>query len=130
MQPPLLRAAGVFIEYSTRRRQRRLGAACIAVMQAGVFAVLSPADALLDAERYGTPVHVEPPDHRGCPSQHNHLVCQVVRSLVSVTPTGRIAFTDIAATSVFTTDRPSGEVPAKSATFLIGAINPRGPPLA
>ncbi len=95
-----------------------------------MFAVLSPADALLDAERYGSPAHIELPDHRGCPAQHNHLVCQVVRSLVSVTPTGPIPFADIAATSVFTTDRPSGEVPAKSATFLIGAINPRGPPLA
>jgi len=99
-------------------------------MQVGVFAVVSPVDALLDAEQFGLRVHVESPDDRACSAQHSHLFCQVVRSLHSGVPTGRIAVADIRAPFVFTTDMPAGDVPAKSATFLIGAINSRGPPLA
>ena len=120
----------MFIERLTRRRPRRVGAACIAMMQIGVFAVLSPVDALLDAGQIASPVHVESPENRACAAQHNHLFCQVVRSLSSATPTGRIAVADTPAPSVFTTEGPRGDAPAKSATFLIGAINPRGPPLA
>ena len=121
----------MFIEqYSARRQQRRVGAACIALVQVGVSAVLFPADALLDAERIGSPVHIESPDERACAAQHSHLFCQIVRSMFSGMPTGRMAVGDVPAPSIFTIERPSGDAPAKSAIFLIGAIIPRGPPLA
>ncbi len=99
-------------------------------MQVGVVAVLSPADALLDAERLGAPVHVESPEKRNCTAHHSHLFCQVVRLLLSGTPAGRVAAADSPAPSFLAIDRPGGDAPARSATFLIGAISPRGPPLA
>lgn len=120
----------MFIQHSTRRRQRRVGAACIALVQVGVFAVLSSADALLDAERFGSPVHVESPENRACTAHHSHLFCQVVRLLLSGTPASRVAASDSPAPDFLTTDRPRGDAPAKIANFLIGAISPRGPPLA
>ena len=102
----------------------------MALVHISVFAVLSPADALLDAERIGLPAHMESPENRSCAAQHSHLFCQVVRSLLSATPAGRIALADLPAPSIFTAERRSGDDPAWSGTFLIGAINPRGPPLA
>ena len=120
----------MFIRDSTRRRRQRVGAVSVALMQIGVFAVVSPVDALLHAERFGLSAHVESPDDRACATQHNHLFCQVVRSLLSGIPASGIAVSHIPAPSIFTTDRPDGHVRAKSATFLIGAIIPRGPPVA
>lgn len=120
----------MFIENSTGRLRCRVLASCISLMQACVVAVVSHVDAMLDAERLSSPVHVESPESRDCAAQHNHLFCQVVRSLFSGPPTGRIAVAEIPAPCVSDTDRPAADVPGKSATFLIGAINPRGPPLA
>ena len=102
----------------------------MALVQIGAFAVLSPADALLDAVRIGLPVHVESPENSACEAQHSHLFCQLVRSLVSARSSGPVAAEEIPAPAVFTTEGPGADIPAKSATFLIGAINPRGPPLA
>lgn len=124
-----IEGARVFIEQSTRRRQLRVGAAFVALMQIGVFAVLSPADVIADAARFGLPAHVESPENRACAAHHGHFFCQVARSLPFGIPTGRIAAANLPAPSVFTIHRPGGHVPARSATFLIGAIVPRGPPL-
>lgn len=120
----------MFIENSTHRLRLRVLASCISLMQVCVVTVVLPVDALLDAERFSSPVHVESPESRDCAAQHNHLFCQVVRSLFSGPPTGRIAVAEIPAPCVSHTDSPPADLPARSATFLIGAINPRGPPLA
>ena len=118
----------MFIKHAIRSRRRE--AAFIALVQIGAFAVLSPADALLDADRVGLPVHVESPENRACPAQHSHLFCQLVRSLVSAPPAVPVAVAGVPAPAAFTTEGPVGDIPPKSATFLIGAIIPRGPPLA
>ena len=120
----------MFTKHAVRPRRRRVEAAFIALVQIGAFMVLSPADALLDSHRIGLPVHVESPEDRSCGARHSDLFCQFVRSLVSARPSGPVAAEEIPAPAVFTSEGPGGDVPVKSATFLIGAINPRGPPFA
>ena len=58
-----------------------MGISCIATLQIGVSASLSPADAILDIERFGSPVHIESPENADCAVDHGHFFCQVVRSL-------------------------------------------------
>ena len=120
----------MLIKHAIRRRRRRVEATFIALVQIGAFGVLSLADALLDAHRIGLPVHVESPENRACAAQHSHLVCQLVRSMVSAPPADPDAVAEVPAPAAFTTERPGGDIPPNSATFLIGAIIPRGPPLA
>ena len=96
----------------------------------GVFAALPSADAMLDAERAASPVHVESPEHRTCASQHSHLFCQIVRSLLSGVPSGHVANAENPAPAVFAPQSPGVDLPARGAIFLIGAIVPRAPPFA
>lgn len=100
----------------------------LAALQLGVSGVLPVADAWLDAEPSSAPMHVESLDNEGCDAHHDHLFCQVVRSLavglLSPAPhSGRLA----------QPDEIDGLEHADCAVCRVelrpGAAQPRAPPL-
>lgn len=66
---------------------RRLGVLLLALLQMGAAGVQS-ADAILDAEGAALPTHLESHQSEDCGVQHDHLFCQVVRSLSAVAQRG------------------------------------------
>ena len=66
-----------------RERTLRVVGACLAALQVAAAAVLTPADALLDVDRYDWERHVAAPDAPDAAEHHGHHFCQAVRSLAT-----------------------------------------------
>ena len=109
---------------------RRVAAACLALFQIGSTSALTHADALLDAERMGTPAHVESPENSDCAIHHGHLFCQVVRSLFQATISHEVTTrtAPVSLIRVVKADREAHH--AKCAPILFGSVVPRGPPVS
>jgi len=120
----------LFFRRSTRWDLRRAGILCIATLQIGLSAVFSPADAILDIERFGSPVHVESPRNADCAVNHGHFFCQVVRSLSNAGVSGGITAPRIGAPPLRLSepDRAADCIP--TAPILVGSVIPRAPPAA
>lgn len=114
---------------STRWNLRRAGISCFATLQIGVSAGMPSADAILDGERFGSPIHVESPENTDCAVDHGHLFCQVVRSLskagishgITLSQTGEPPL------RVPEPDQAADRIP--STPILFGSVAPRAPPV-
>lgn len=120
----------MFFRQSSRWDLRRVGVSCVAAFQIGAAAGLGPADAILDIERFGSPVHVESPTNADCAVDHGHLFCQVVRSLSKAGIPHRITLSQETGPPVHLPepDREAGRAPV--ASVLTGSVIPRAPPVA
>jgi len=115
---------------STSRGAQAFGALFVSLLQLAAATALPAADAVLDAERVALPLHVESPHSESCPGSHDHLFCQVVRSLSAISAPQAIGeLQDLPAWLV-------GEGPRVDRTdatlrpSLRGPTSPRPPPLA
>lgn len=62
---------------------RRFGVLSLSLLQLAVFAGLPTADAVLEARGLSTVVHIEGENSEDCDAGHNHLMCQLTRTLSS-----------------------------------------------
>ncbi len=126
----LTRWLSLFVRHSGNKELWRAAVVCVALPQMVSTAALTHADALLDGERMGTPDHVESPDNSDCPVHHDHIFCQVVRSLAHASISRGIATEQgsVPPIRVVEADCESGE--ARGAPTLFGSAIPRGPPNA
>ena len=109
---------------------RRAGLSCLATLQIVASAGLGPADAILDIERFGAPLHVESPEGSDCGVGHGHLFCQVVRSLSKAgVPTG-ITLHQITEPPLRPPEPDRGMEQVAVAPILLGSSTPRAPPIA
>lgn len=106
---------------------RRLGVLALAVLHLGAAAVLPGVDARLDGGLLNAPIHVESPGTDDCPTHHDHLFCQVVRSFSAVEGTGRIGRLLEAMPSVAWLP-PNGAPVTAGPPPLAGPVGPRAPP--
>ncbi len=65
------------------RDLRRFGVLSLSLLQLAVFAGLPTADAVLEARGLSTVVHIEGENSEDCETGHNHLMCQLTRTLSS-----------------------------------------------
>ena len=65
------------------RDPRRFGVLSLSLLQFAVFAVLPTADAVLEVRGLSTAVHIEGENSEHCDTGHNHLLCQLTRTLSS-----------------------------------------------
>lgn len=107
---------------------RRAGVAFVCVSHIGVATVLGPVDAILDAERAATPVHIESPSPAECPSHHGHLFCQLVRSLSAAGVARSITEAERAEPVVRHVCPGCESSHVASAPITSGPVIPRGPP--
>jgi hypothetical protein len=111
------------------RGLRRFGALVLASLQLGVSTAVVALDSILDGERAGSTLHVEAQDSEACATHHDHLFCQVVRSLSSATGASPVTHSS-AATAVVSAVVPTHGADAIRPTLLSGSIGSRAPPLA
>ena len=107
---------------------RRLGVLLLAALQLGAAGVQG-LDAVMDAGQTTLPVHVESHGSEDCEVQHDHLFCQVVRSLGAVAQrTAGPGITDLQDAIAYRL--PTTEVAVLPAGHSDGASRPRAPPVA
>lgn len=111
------------------RRGTRFGALILALLQLGVSTAVVSADAVLDGEMTGHSTHVESEGSKECATHHDHLFCQVVRSLTNAT--GATPLVDPAARlHVVAAIGASHEHQVVRPIRLSGTVGSRAPPLA
>ena len=84
-------------------------------------------DALLEAEVWSTPAHVESPQAADCGAQHDHVFCQMVRSLSSVLIAPHQATARTGSAHFFAAP-PTQHARVTLAALPSGVFGPRGPP--
>lgn len=104
------------------------GAVGMLLLQLFAVAVLPSADAMLDAERASLPLHIESPHNEDCHTGHDHLSCQVVRSLSAVSAGTGIGTTLHVAAPLYQAVR-LGRNDTQMRPALRGPTAPRPPPL-
>jgi hypothetical protein len=112
------------------RLTRRLGVLVLAVLQLVGATVLPGADAKLDVEGYGTPVHVESEGNHDCTPHHDHLFCQVVRSTAMANPARPAAEVPALVAPVAVRVMRGAEVLRARTEARTGSASPRAPPSA
>ena len=65
------------------RDPRRFGVLALALLQFVVFASFPVADAILEARGVSDTAHIETENSEQCDTGHNHLLCQLTRTLSS-----------------------------------------------
>jgi hypothetical protein len=100
----------------------------MALLQLGAAAALPSADAMLDAERVGIPLHIESPHSENCPASHDHLFCQVVRSLAAVSAAKRVGTLYDIAPPLAGDGASIDRIDAELRPTLRGPTAPRPPP--
>ncbi len=113
---------------STSRGLRRSAAALLALVQFGVSTAVVVADASLDGEQVGQTAHVESLGNEECATHHDHLFCQVVRSLAAATR-GHGAPTLQADGAFVSLEALPAEHDVRAVATFSGASGPRAPPL-
>lgn len=108
---------------------RQVGVAFIAALQIVVAAALGPADAILDIERFGSPVHVESPENADCAVDHGHLFCQVVRSLSKAGFSGGVTLPRVCLPPLRLPEPDCVAARLPIAPILRGSVVPRAPPI-
>ena len=114
---------------STHRGLGRSVVVLLALLQLGASTAFVVADAVLDGEQAGSPAHVESRGSEECATHHDHLFCQVVRSLAAATRGSGIAALS-AQGAISTQWVPARSSDAHPAPIFSGASGPRAPPLA
>jgi hypothetical protein len=112
------------------RLTRRLGVLVLAVFQLVGATVLPGADAMLDVEGYGTPVHVESEGNHDCTPHHDHLFCQVVRATAMANPARSAAEVPALVAPVAVRVMRGSEVLLARTEARTGSASPRAPPSA
>ena len=115
---------------TTLRNIRRGGGLCLALLQLVAFSALPTADAVLDASQLGLPLHVESEGVPECASHHDHLFCQVVRSLSSATGTVEVGGLADAPPPIRRLEAQTSGGDLLARRLLTRSIGPRAPPLA
>lgn len=111
------------------RALRSAGALGMVLAQFGAAAALPAADAVLDAARVGLPTHIESPHNESCPASHDHIFCQVVRSLAAVSAGRSIATVLALGPPHFEENTSDGRLDAETRALLRAPTAPRPPPL-
>jgi hypothetical protein len=101
----------------------------LVALQLVAGAVLPSADALLEAERVGLPTHVESPHNEDCPAAHDHLFCQVVRSLASASASPAVGSLPDATPPILAAEAIAERDDSTRRPSLRGPTTPRPPPL-
>lgn len=112
-----------------RRDARGAGALVLALVQLVALGVLPAADAVLDIEQMELPLHIESEGSKECAPPHDHVFCQVVRSLAAAAEAPAVSGAIGIAAPVFRLHEP----PASDLTirrFLTRSVGSRAPPLA
>ena len=113
---------------STRQGLGRCAAVLLALLHLGASTAFVVADAVLDSEKASAPLHVESQGSEECAAHHDHLFCQVVRSLQAAA--GGHGFTVVHERGPEAAMwRPADSSYAHAAPVLVGASGPRAPPL-
>ena len=105
---------------------RRTGALLLGLLHLGAIGTVA-ADAVLEAESAGATIHVESPGTTDCEAHHDHLFCQVVRSLGAASASAARATTEAADLQLFVALPPESDAFSPSA-LPPGSFGPRGPP--
>jgi hypothetical protein len=114
----------------SNRAGHRAGALLLGALQLGALATVPVADAMLELASVGLPVHVESERGASCGEGHEHVFCQLCRTL----GLGALPRPDVRVSHgpSFTQYRDASAAgPAIVRTFhLAGPIGSRAPPLA
>ena len=102
----------------------------LVTLQIGLAGSLVPADAVLDIERFGSPVHLESPDNADCAVDHGHTFCQLVRSLSKAGVSGAIALPKVSAPPLRLPEPDMAADHPPATPILLGSVVPRAPPIA
>ncbi len=109
---------------------RRTAVFSLATIQIGLAGFLGPADAVLDIERFGSPIHVESPESADCAVAHGHVFCQVVRSLSNPVVSGGISLPRVSAPPLRLPEPDMAADRPPATPILLGSVIPRAPPIA
>lgn len=109
---------------------RRKAVFSLATLQIGLTGSLGPADAILDIERFGLPIHVESPERADCAVDHGHVFCQVVRSLSKAGVSGGIMLPRVSAPPLRLPEPDTAADRPPATPILPGSGIPRAPPVA
>ena len=97
-------------------------------LQLGAAVVFPAADTVLDGAAFATPMHIGSPHHE-CATYHDHLYCQVVRSMATQAGSARVAdhgsSSSTATRAPITGTRQWGQGRA----LIVESAGPRAPPL-
>jgi hypothetical protein len=113
----------------TSRDTPRAAPICLVLLQLAAVVALPSADAMLEAERVGLPLHVESPQSEECPASHDHLICLMVRSLTAASITPDIGKALDLAPPVYGGVTLAARGDADRGPSLKGPTPPRPPPL-
>jgi len=118
------------LRLTTLRNARRAGALSMALLQLVAFSALPTADAVLDASQLGLPLHVESEGNPECAPHHDHLFCQVVRSMSSATRPAEIGSVADSPPAILRLKAQTSAADLDTRRLLTRSIGPRAPPLA
>lgn len=99
------------------------------LLQLIAAAALPSADAVLEAQRIGLPLHVESPHNEECPASHGHVFCQVVHSLAAASTVGDIGLLVHRSPALVVGVTPRQHEDIERRPSLRGPTAPRPPPL-
>ena len=103
--------------------------AAISLLHIGAATALGPVDAILDAERARTPIHVESQANSDCAGGHGHLFCQLVRSLSLAPVPQHIQVTSLPIPPARHADARRHSKRFEGPRLLAGSVVPRAPPI-
>jgi hypothetical protein len=107
----------------------RVAVLAMALLQIGASVVFPTADAVLEAKTVGAPAHVESPGNEDCATHHDHLFCQVVRSLSSARVATPQREATLSALPILRLEPRSEASAIAYGAVLPGTAHPRAPPL-
>jgi hypothetical protein len=102
----------------------------LGALQLGVLATVPVADAMLELESVGVPVHVESERDLSCGEGHEHAFCQLCRTLgLGSLPRPEVRISQSANVTCYR-DVAAADPAIGRAFHLAGPIGSRAPPLA
>ena len=119
----------LFYRRSAQWDVRRLALLAVALAQIVASGATAPLSALADQDDIAFPVHLESPQDANCPAKHNHLFCQVVRSIAQPLVAPFVETAVLPASFVVVSWVGSADGGHAGLDFLVGSVIPRGPPL-
>lgn len=117
------------LQIRPRRAGFRLAAGLLAALHLLVPGVAGAVDLLEEAHAATAQVHLEEPGSDDCATQHDHLFCQVVRTLTQgASAPGSLPAIQVA--SPLHLSPPAGRDDAAPRPETLGELNSRAPPAA
>ena len=102
--------------------------ACLALFQVGATTALTYAESIQDAERIGSPIHVESPGNADCDAHHSSLFCNAMRVLLLAKVPGQVGKIEGAVPGIRSPAALPASVFSPASTRLAGPVVPRAPP--